>query len=133
MPVPYRRDGDRDQWEQVGPLLVRVLEGLGLYRQVREWKALQSWEETVGEKMAARSSPVRVQDGVLWLRVAGPHWAAEISLRKQDILAALNKEAGSEVLKDIRFVGAWDTRRPGAGEPGRKTSQEKPDSARNDE
>lgn len=131
--MPYMREGDWDHWEQVGPLLVRVLEGMGLYRQVREWKALQSWEETVGEKMAARSSPVRVQDGVLWLRVAGPHWAAEISLRKQDILTALNKEAGSEVLKDVRFVGAWDTRRLGAAQPGRKASQEKPGSTRNDE
>lgn len=120
--MPRGDEEEHENWEQVGPLLERVLEGLGLYKRIREWRALRHWPSVAGDKMAARSSPVRVEKGVLWLNVAGPHWAAEISVRKKELLDGLNAAAGSEVLKDIRFVGAWDRSRTES--PRRNTSQD---------
>lgn len=92
-------------WSPLGPLMERVLSGLGLSREVAEWKTLHRWPEVAGKKMAARVRAVRVQDGVLWVQ-SGPQWAAEVSARKSELLDKLN--AGDAILNDIRFVGAWE-------------------------
>ncbi|MCC6484745.1 MAG: DUF721 domain-containing protein [Armatimonadetes bacterium] len=101
-------DGINDNWSQFGSVMERVLSNLGLDRELQEWRALQRWPEAVGPRIAARVKAVRVQNGVLWVQ-SGPHWAAEVSVRKEQLLEKLNE--GSPVLKDIRFIGAWDRRR----------------------
>lgn len=87
----------------------RVIDHLGLGRELREWKTLQLWPSVAGKKIAAKVRAVRVQDGVLWLQTATPHWAAEVSIRKQELMDKLN--GNDEIIKDLRFVGAWEGRK----------------------
>ncbi len=87
----------------------RVLTGLGLGKEFQEWKALQNWPVAAGKKIGAKVTAVRVQDGVLWLQATSPHWVAEVSVRKQELLDKLN--GNEQILKDIRFVGAWEGRK----------------------
>ena len=93
--------------ERVGPVLERLMTAMGLGGRYLEWTALGVWDTAVGEKIAARVRPVRVQNGVLWVQPTGPQGAAAVSMRKKQITEAVNRELGAEVLKDIRFVGAW--------------------------
>lgn len=64
-----------------------------------------AWEEAVGSRIARRTEPLRIERGILWIRVATSAWANELSLLTQDILMQLNKR-GFEV-EGLRFrVGA---------------------------
>lgn len=47
------------------------------------------WEAAVGSRIAHRAQPVRLERGVLSVRVATAAWANELSLLSADILAQL--------------------------------------------
>lgn len=100
-----RRAGE---WNELGGIVGRVIDSLGLRRQYEEHRALGYWAEAAGERLAGRARPVRVQDGVLWLKADSVHWATEISLRRQQILEKINEMCGLEAIREIRFVGAWN-------------------------
>jgi hypothetical protein len=64
-----------------------------------------AWEEAVGSRIARRTEPLRIDRGVLWVRVATSAWANELSLLTHDILEQLNSR-GFEI-EGLRFrVGA---------------------------
>lgn len=74
------------------------------------------WEEAVGSRVARRTQPLRLDRGVLFVRVANSAWANELSLLADDILAQLAKRGFS--VAALRFsVGAISrdqaTRQPG--------------------
>ncbi len=49
------------------------------------------WEAAVGTRIACRAEPVRLQKGVLQVRVTNAAWANELALLTCDILAELNR------------------------------------------
>jgi hypothetical protein len=50
----------------------------------------RAWEEAVGSRIARRTQPLRVERGILYVRVANAAWANELSLLSNDILAQLH-------------------------------------------
>ncbi len=101
----------RDGWHTLDSVLNRVMEAFGLSDGLKEQRSLGYWEQAAGEKIAARVRAVRVQKGVLWVSTDSPHHATEVSLRKQQIMDAINEASGADVIRDIRFVGAWERRK----------------------
>lgn len=101
-----------NNWEQVGPLMRRVLADLGLLSQVKLWEAAAHWDDIAGAKIAGKTKVVRVDGGVLWLQASGPQWVTEVTIRKSEILDKLNERAGTGAFKDIRFTGAWNAGKP---------------------
>jgi predicted nucleic acid-binding Zn ribbon protein len=59
------------------------------------------WEEAVGTRIANRAQPLRLERGILSVRVATSAWANELSLLADDILAQLTA-AGVEA-SSLRF------------------------------
>ena len=72
--------------------------------KIREYNAVTHWAEIVGEQIARVSEAVRVDRGVLVVRVTNGPWRNELNLMKADILAKVNRAAGQTKLRDIRFV-----------------------------
>lgn len=72
--------------------------------KVREYNAVTHWAEIVGEQIARVSEAVRIDRGVLVVRVTNGPWRNELSLRKAEILAKVNNTTGQTKLRDIRFV-----------------------------
>ncbi|PIE64305.1 MAG: hypothetical protein CSA24_03105 [Deltaproteobacteria bacterium] len=67
------------------------------------------WEQLVGPKLAARTQPVRIVDGVLTLRVASSAWLNELTFLREQLRAQINDrvvgEPGSPArLRGLRFV-----------------------------
>jgi hypothetical protein len=60
-----------------------------------------TWQKAVGYDVSRRTRPIRMDKGVLQLRVATSAWAQELALLKKTILARL-REHGIK-LDDIRF------------------------------
>ncbi|HMA92722.1 MAG TPA: DUF721 domain-containing protein [Polyangiaceae bacterium] len=66
-----------------------------------------TWREAIGERIATRSSPEHLRDGVLTLRVASSVWAQELSLLSQTIIERL-APLGFRVQSIRCRVGALD-------------------------
>lgn len=60
-----------------------------------------TWTRAVGERIAARTQPERIKDGVLLVRVASPVWAQELSLLSTTIIERLR--ASGVAAASLRF------------------------------
>lgn len=63
--------------------------------------SLSEWQNAVGEKLAQRTHPERIADGVLTVRVPSSTWAQELSLLSQVVLDRL--KAGGHSIQRLRF------------------------------
>jgi len=93
----------QENWRPIAGILEKVITQLGLEKRVREEEILRAWQDIVGPFIAQHSSPQRLVDGVLHVRVLQPsmHYELDRTLRA-DILAKLKARFGRTV-RDIRF------------------------------
>ena len=88
----------------VGALVSKTaMLGLGLGERMRETEVLQAWKETVGDFISAHSSPHRLKDGVLYVRVLQPSVHYEMERMRGSITAKLKERFGARVVREVRF------------------------------
>jgi predicted nucleic acid-binding Zn ribbon protein len=90
--------------EAVGGVLGRVLDELGLGRQLAGWKVVEAWPALVGPRVARHTRAVAFRDGTLQVEVEGSAWMQELGYLKRDLVAAIHRELGAADVRDIRFV-----------------------------
>lgn len=74
------------------------------------------WEAAVGTRIAVRAEPVRLEKGVLYVRVANSAWANELALLTTDILTQLRSRGVRA--EALRFsVGPLTTPQPRREKP----------------
>jgi predicted nucleic acid-binding Zn ribbon protein len=73
------------------------------------WHAVELWPETVGERVASRSTAVSFRKGVLVVEVQTPAWMNELTYLKQRIIRDLNEKLEETVVLDIRLQLARKT------------------------
>ena len=86
-----------------GKLLSRVLKDHNLEEESKRYEALTRWDEIVGEKIAAVTTPERVMHGVLVVKVNSSVWKYELTMRKAEILAKIHEMTKSNDVKDIQW------------------------------
>jgi len=79
----------------------RLLEGLGLDKRLREFRALEAWEEAVGPAVAMHAEPTGIRDGVLFVEVDSSVWMQELSLLRESIVERLNAALGAPMVRRI--------------------------------
>ena len=89
--------------EPVGQALERLTRSLGIGKMLDEYGVLEAWGTVVGERIAAVSTALRIENGVLFVGVATAPWRAELSMQRQDIIRRINAAVGKEVVREIRF------------------------------
>ena len=99
---------ERSRLEAVGPLLSDVLQGLGLDRRLREFKAVEIWDAVVGETIAQNTRPIGIREGVLFVEVASSVWMQELVLLRDDIVERLNRELGETRVRRIVLTAERD-------------------------
>lgn len=72
--------------------------------------SLEQWQRAVGERLALKTYPERITDGVLTVRVPSSTWAQELSLLSEVVLQRL-AGAGHKVGK-LRFHVSTGPLRP---------------------
>lgn len=87
----------------VGTLVSKAMLGLGLGERVKEAEVLQAWKETVGDFFAAHSTPHRLKDGVLFVRVLQPTVHFEMERMRGPILTKLRDRFGVRAVREVRF------------------------------
>ena len=77
---------------------------LGLGDRLREEEVLRSWTQIVGEFVGSHSTPQRLQQGTLTVRVLQPTLRYELDrVWKRDILAKLKARFGARTVREIKF------------------------------
>ena len=97
--VPWVRDTARPVAEPLAKLMAK----LGLADRMREDEIVAAWREIVGEFIAGHSTPHRLKDGVLFVRVLQPSVHFELErVWKREILEKLKQRFGRAV-RDVKF------------------------------
>src|ERR1700730_8998195 len=93
-----------DRWQAPADVLPKLMQRLGLRERLHETEVMDAWSKSVGDFIAARSAPVALREGILYVRVLQPalHYELE-QISKIDILRKLKKRFGSKNILDIRF------------------------------
>lgn len=81
--------------------LSTVLKQHGLERKIKEHELIGAWEEIVGKTLANYAVPQRLYNGVLYIHVTNATWRQEISLRRTELLNAINAKLEMELVKEI--------------------------------
>jgi predicted nucleic acid-binding Zn ribbon protein len=80
------------------------LQRLGLRERLHENEVIETWTQTVGQFLAAHSTPVSLRDGILFVRVLQPALHYELErVSKAGILRKLKQRFGGKVIRDLRF------------------------------
>jgi predicted nucleic acid-binding Zn ribbon protein len=92
-----------DTSQPIGPLLANLLKELGLSGRMREEEVLRAWREIVGDFLAEHSTPQRLVDGVLQVRVLQPAMRYEMETTwRAEIVRKLRERFGRAV-RDVKF------------------------------
>ncbi len=88
----------------LGAAIQDLVANLGIGRKIKEYDAVLRWNEIVGEQIARVTEAVKIEKGVLVVRVQNGPWRNELALLKNDVTEKINAALGENVVKEIRFV-----------------------------
>ena len=64
----------------------------------------EKWPDVVGQQVAARSEPIRLENGRLTVRVEGGAWAAELALMGHELAARAAVFLGHQLVQEVAVV-----------------------------
>jgi predicted nucleic acid-binding Zn ribbon protein len=64
-----------------------------------------AWERVVGSEIAAKSRPVKLEDGELTVEAVSTAWATQLRLLSSGILSRIGCHVGPDVVRRIRVHG----------------------------
>lgn len=87
--------------------LRRYLDRSGLADRIEQAAVVPEWPERVGPAIAAVTTPLRVDRGVLFVAVRSSAWLMELKLMEREILEGINAgKPERAMVRQIRFVMA---------------------------
>ncbi|HOT95913.1 MAG TPA: DUF721 domain-containing protein [bacterium] len=94
----------KDNTRHISQDLAQLVQKLGLGERLRQQRVITEWPRLVGERVAAISHAERLQDGVLFVRVASATWRTELLFQKALILEKIRSTLGENLVREIRFI-----------------------------
>jgi hypothetical protein len=107
----------KPSWNSAAEVLGALLPRLPVAGRLQEYRVWEVWEAAVGEGIARKARPSKIQNGKLFVTVSNAIWMQELQFYKGRMKAQLNQRLGAVVVKDIFFVVGRmrdDTPRPAA-------------------
>jgi len=93
----------RDTAQPVSALLGKVMADLGLGERLREEEVLSAWRSVVGDFIAQHSTPARLVQGVLHVRVLQPAMLYELDRTMRPEIVRKLKQRFGRVVRDVKF------------------------------
>ena len=93
-----------NNFEKIGKTIEKILINYGIDKKVKESEIIVFWKEVTGKKIAEKTTPLKVIDGKLFIKVSNPSWRNELMLVRPKIIKKINSRIGSQILKEIIFV-----------------------------
>lgn len=93
----------RDTAQPVSALLGKVMADLGLGERLREEEVLAAWRSVVGDFIAQHSTPARLVQGVLHVRVLQPAMLYELDRTMRPEIVRKLKQRFGRAVRDVKF------------------------------
>ena len=90
--------------EQLKKVLKETIENSGFKNAILQEKAVSIWPDIVGKNISKISKAIRVDRGVLFIKIESTTWKQELYMQKNEIINKINKKIGSKAIKEIRLV-----------------------------
>ena len=95
-----RRHGPTD----LSSLLEAVVQSLGVERELDDYRIWEAWNEVVGEQVANRAQPLKLDGKKLIVGVTSSAWLQELTLLRRDLSGRLNEWMERSVIEEVVFV-----------------------------
>jgi predicted nucleic acid-binding Zn ribbon protein len=96
---------DSNDPQPFGKLLAKLIKDRGWQRPAAEGAVFGAWERVVGAEIAAKSRPVKLEDGELTVEAVSTAWATQLRLLAKKIIAQIAGEIGPNVVTRLRIHG----------------------------
>ena len=91
----------RTDSEQVGGVILHYLREYGLETTLYEHRLLQSWDKVLGPTVSRYTKEIRIYNQVLFVTITSAALRNELMMRRTELVARLNSEAGAQVITQI--------------------------------
>lgn len=91
-------------FSQLSDSLDKMLDELHLKKTFQQSKVIELWDDVVGEKLASKTEPVKIEHGKLVIKVSSPAWRNELQFHKEKIKSDLNDRLGKQIVRTIIFT-----------------------------
>ncbi|MFZ2398172.1 MAG: DUF721 domain-containing protein [Smithella sp.] len=99
-----QRRKQQTQLQSIGEVLFSALKKKGLNLKIEENALLKLWPKAVGPQIASKTQPDCLRGGILFVKTISSVWVQQLHFMKEEIRDKLNKLAGKNVIKEIRFL-----------------------------
>ena len=91
----------RTDSEQVGGVILQYLREFGLETPLNEHRLLQAWDKVLGPAVSRYTKELRIYNQVLFVTISSAALRNELMMRRTELVARLNSEAGAQVITQI--------------------------------
>lgn len=89
--------------ESLDEIIAQVLKAQNLEQPLNDKRAEEAWDKVGGSAFKKFTRKVEAKNGILYLSLSSSVVRNELMMAKQFIIKNLNKELGSDLVKDIVF------------------------------
>lgn len=108
---PRGREREGSDPAPVSEAVKQLITERGWEEQMALGRLKARWAEVVGEQIAARSEPLRLESGRLTIRVEGGAWAAELALLGSTLASSAAHFLGPGRVREVAVVTGSVNRR----------------------
>lgn len=101
-PDSQAKGGDKGA-EHFSRLVGKVIEALSGKERLGEEEIASAWRKAAGDAAAGHSRPVSFKKASLVVNVASSGWLYELTVRKKEIMKALEAGLKGKKIKELRF------------------------------
>lgn len=87
--------------EKVGGVIHQYLRDMGLETPLNEYRLIGSWDRVMGPMVSRYTKDIRIYNQVLFVTLTSAALRNELMMRRTELVARLNSEAGAQVITQI--------------------------------
>ncbi|MBO7049781.1 MAG: DUF721 domain-containing protein [Bacteroidaceae bacterium] len=87
--------------EPVGGVILQYLREYGLETPLNEHRLIQAWDKVLGPAVSRYTKELRIYNQVLFVTVSSAALRNELMMRRTELVARLNAQAGAQVITQI--------------------------------
>ena len=87
--------------EKVGGVIMQYLREMGLETPLNEHRLIQAWDTVLGPAVSRYTKEIRIYNQVLFVTISSAALRNELMMRRTELVARLNAQAGAQVITQI--------------------------------
>ena len=93
----------RNNTEQVGDVIRRLLRQEGMETPLNEYRLIDAWKDVVGVAIARYTTNLYIKNQVLYVHLSSSVLRQELAMSRTLLIRSLNAQVGSQVIVNIIF------------------------------